>query len=38
LIQPEDPKSAASFYVQRLAFKITDKTPRMISLNGQAGH
>ena len=35
LIQAEDPKNAASFYVQQLAFKITDETPRMISLEGQ---
>jgi len=35
LIQAEDPKNAASFYVQQLAFKITDETPRMISLDGQ---
>ena len=35
LIQAEDPKNAASFYVQQLGFKITDETPRMISLDGQ---
>ena len=35
LIQAEDPKNAASFYVQQLGFKITDETPRMISLEGQ---
>lgn len=35
LIQAEDPKSAASFYVQQLGFKITDETPEMISLHGK---
>ena len=35
LIQAEDPKNAASFYVQQLGFKITDETGRMISLDGQ---
>jgi predicted enzyme related to lactoylglutathione lyase len=35
LIQAEDPKNAASFYVQQLGFKITNETPRMISLDGQ---
>ena len=35
LIQAEDPKSAASFYVQQLGFKITGETPRMISLHGK---
>ena len=35
LIQAEDPKNAASFYVQQLGFKTTDETPRMISLHGQ---
>ena len=34
LIQAEDPKNAVSFYVPQLAFKITDETPRMISLDG----
>ena len=35
LIQAEDHKNAAWFYVQQLSFKITDETPRMISLHGQ---
>lgn len=35
LIQAEDPKGAASFYVQQLGFKITDEMPQMISLHGK---
>ena len=35
LIQAQDPKSAASFYVQQLGFEITDETPDMISLHGK---
>lgn len=35
LIQAPDPKSAASFYVEKLGFKITGETPSMISLHGQ---
>jgi predicted enzyme related to lactoylglutathione lyase len=34
LIQAEDPKNAASFYVEQLGFTITDETPKMISLHG----
>src|SRR5713101_5100780 len=34
LIQAEDPKDAASFYVKQLGFEITDETPQMISLHG----
>jgi predicted enzyme related to lactoylglutathione lyase len=35
LIQAEDPKTAASFYVRQLGFTITDETPDMISLHGE---
>ena len=35
LIQAEDTKNAASFYVQQLGFKITGETPNMISLHGE---
>jgi catechol 2,3-dioxygenase-like lactoylglutathione lyase family enzyme len=34
LIQAEDPKEAASFYVKHLGFEITDDNPRMIGLHG----
>src|SRR5258708_144615 len=34
LIQAQNPKDAASFYVRHLDFKITGETPRMISLHG----
>ena len=34
LIQAEDPKTAALFYVRQLGFEITDETPNMISLHG----
>jgi predicted enzyme related to lactoylglutathione lyase len=35
LIQAEDPKSAALFYVTQLGFEITDATPNMLSLHGK---
>jgi Glyoxalase-like domain len=35
LIQAEDPKNAASFYVEQLGFGITEELPHMISLHGQ---
>lgn len=35
LIQAQDPKKAASFYVEQLGFAITDETPNMISLHGE---
>jgi predicted enzyme related to lactoylglutathione lyase len=35
LIQSEDPKAAASFYVKQLGFDITDEAPNMISLHGE---
>ncbi len=34
LIQAQDPKSAAAFYVKQLGFEITDEKPHMISLHG----
>jgi predicted enzyme related to lactoylglutathione lyase len=34
LIQAQDIKRAASFYVQQLGFEITDEAPNMISLHG----
>jgi predicted enzyme related to lactoylglutathione lyase len=34
LIQAQDPKSAALFYVQQLGFEITDDNPNMIGLHG----
>ena len=35
LIQAQDPKNAASFYVEQLGFEITGETPRMVSLHGE---
>ena len=35
LIQAEDPKKAALFYVKQLGFEITEETPNMISLHGE---
>src|SRR5271156_773882 len=35
LIQAEDPKKAALFYVAQLGFEITDETPNMISIHGE---
>jgi predicted enzyme related to lactoylglutathione lyase len=35
LIQAQDPKNAASFYVKQLGFEITDETPNMVSLHGE---
>ena len=35
LIQSQDPKSAAKFYVDHLGFELTEETPRMISLCGE---
>jgi hypothetical protein len=34
LIQAEDPKSAASWYVEQLGFEVTGDTPEMVSLHG----
>jgi len=35
LIQAQDPKNAASFYIQQLGFQITDEAPDLISLHGK---
>ena len=35
LIQAQDPKSAALFYVKQLGFEITDHNPIMIGLHGE---
>jgi len=35
LIQGRDPMKAARFYVKELGFKITDKSPNMVSLHGK---
>jgi predicted enzyme related to lactoylglutathione lyase len=35
IFEAEDPKRAASFYVDHLGFTITGETPQMISLHGQ---
>jgi predicted enzyme related to lactoylglutathione lyase len=35
LIQAQDPKSAALFYVKQLGFEITDDNPNMIGLHGE---
>jgi hypothetical protein len=35
LIQAEDPKSAALFYVKQLGFEITDDNPNMMALHGE---
>jgi hypothetical protein len=34
LIQAQDPKKAALFYVTQLGFEITDEQPDLISLHG----
>jgi len=34
LIQAQDPKKAAFFYVKQLGFEITGETPNLISLHG----
>ncbi len=34
LIQAQDPKKAAAFYVEQLGFTITDDNPQMIGLHG----
>jgi predicted enzyme related to lactoylglutathione lyase len=35
LIQAEDPRKAAAFYVMALGFEITEETSQMISLHGR---
>jgi predicted enzyme related to lactoylglutathione lyase len=34
LLQAEDPRQAAAFYVEQLGFAITEDTPQLISLLG----
>ena len=34
LIQAEDPKNAAMFYVKQLGFEITEERPDLVSLHG----
>ena len=34
LIQSQDPKSAAKFYVDNLGFEITEEIPNMVSIRG----
>jgi len=35
LIQAQDPKKAASFYVEELGFEITGEEPHLVSLHGE---
>ena len=35
LIQANDPRQAARFYVEHLGFEITDDNPKMIGLHGK---
>ena len=35
LIQSQDPKSAARFYVDHLGFEVTEEKPNMVSLCGE---
>src|ERR1700719_3867218 len=35
LIQAQDPRKAALFYVEHLGFEITDDNPKMIGLHGR---
>jgi predicted enzyme related to lactoylglutathione lyase len=35
LMQAQDPKAAAAFYVTQLGFEITNETPDMISIHGK---
>ena len=35
LIQAQDPKNAALFYVKQLGFEITEEAPNMMSLHGE---
>jgi hypothetical protein len=35
LIQAQDPRKAALFYVEHLRFEITDDNPKMIGLHGK---
>lgn len=35
LVQAEDPKAAALFYVRQLGFEITEETPDLVSMHGK---
>ena len=35
IIETQDPKKAALFYVEQFGFEITDEKPNMISLHGE---
>ena len=35
LIQAQDPKKVATFYIEQLGFEITDEVPHMVSLHGE---
>jgi predicted enzyme related to lactoylglutathione lyase len=35
LLQSEDPRQAAAFYVEQLGFTVTGDTPKMMSLEGK---
>jgi catechol 2,3-dioxygenase-like lactoylglutathione lyase family enzyme len=35
LIQAQDPRKAASFYVEHLGFEITEEMPDLVSLHGK---
>jgi len=35
LLQAQDPRKAARFYVKNLGFEITDEKPNLISLHGE---
>ena len=35
LIQAEDPRSAAAFYVDQFGLEITDETPQLMSVHGK---
>jgi catechol 2,3-dioxygenase-like lactoylglutathione lyase family enzyme len=35
LIQAQDPRKAASFYVEQLGFEITGETPNIVNLHGE---
>jgi len=37
VIQTQDPKQGALFYVKHLGFEITDDNPKMIGLYGEGG-
>jgi predicted enzyme related to lactoylglutathione lyase len=35
LIQAQDPKKAAAFYIEQLGFEVTGEDPHMVSLHGK---